>query len=317
MFKQDDPALSIADAADLIGDGGEDRPFEDRDGEEGDNDSAADDDQADASDDQNADDADTGGDDDASTATPAFWTAEDKAWFAEQPPEVRARILGYEKNRDQATSRALRGFAEARKGAEVQAHQLASLRGGVGQALAQAQARHAASGWEGIDWARWARENPAQALQGKIQHEQEQGELQRLHTARQVADDQAFKAYVREEGQRLVQTAPELANDTAKRQEVGRWLLDQGYPPETLRGVGALDLAVAHKAMQWDRADTALKSKAGARNSDGSVRGRTVRATAAASTPTPKRKAQEASSRFASSRSKDDAVALLNLRGPG
>ncbi len=307
------PALSIDDATHLIADGA--LP---------DDQDEAIDDNEDAGDEADASDAadDTGDTDDEPTATPPFWTAEDKAWFADQPSEVRARILSYEKNRDQATSRALRGFAEARKGAEAEAQQLASMHTGVGQALAQAQARHAASGWHGIDWVRWARENPGQALQGKIQYEQEQGELQRLNAARQVAHDQAFKAYVSEEGRKLVHTAPELANDPAKRQEVGRWLLDQGYGPQTLRGVGALDLAVAHKAMQWDRADAALKSGAQARNSDGrpnsaKIGGRTVRATAAAQAPSSKRTAQEASSRFAQSRTKNDAIALLNARGNG
>jgi hypothetical protein len=309
-----DAPLSIAQAASLIG--GEEGAHDPSDvagapGPTGDDDAHAPEAEGDAG---HADeDADT-----PSVATaPPFWSAEDKAWFAEQPPEVQAKVLGYEKNRDQATSRALREFAEARKGAHAEASQLAALRGGVDKLLGEASTRHASSGWEGIDWVRWARENPAQALQGKIQYEQEQAELQRLSAAKHTADDQAFKAYVAEEGAKLSQVAPDLFRDQAKRQEVGRWLVEQGYPPQVLRGVGALDLTIARKAMQWDRADAALKAPKDQNRNAGQAPGRAVRATAAPAAPSHKRTAQDASNRFSQSRSKDDAIALLNARGNG
>jgi hypothetical protein len=69
--------------------------------------------------------------------------------------------------------------------------------------------------------------------------------------------------------------------------------------------------------MLWDRAGAALKSQRENTKPPGQGAGRTVRATAAASPPSSKHKAQEASSRFAQTRTKDDAIALLNARGNG
>jgi hypothetical protein len=247
----------------------------------------------------------------AEATAPESWSAKDKAWFDCQPPEVRERIAAYDATREAAAAKARNEAARAREAADAEARTLADARGEVERLLGEAAQRHAGSNWQGVDWARWAELDPAAALQGRIRFEQEQAELQRLTAASRTAHDQAFRSYVADEGKKLAELAPDLASDDGKRAEVGRWLIDQGYSPETLRGVSARDLVTARKAMLWDRAEAALKSPKPAPTRQGS---RPVRASAAPAPSTPARKAQEAHNRFAQTRTLDDAIAVLNAR---
>ncbi len=258
-------------------------------------------------------------DEDAEVAPPPFWRAQDKAWFAEQPPEVKDRILAYEKHRDAATARALREAAEARKAARAEAQALAGRGGEIAQLAHEARAAFAQSDWDSIDWIAWAETDPQGALRGKLQYEAEREQLQRLDAARQAAEDQAFRSYVEEQAQALHALAPELAADETRRRDVGLYLLGQGYGPETLRGVSALDLSLAQKAMLWDRANDQLRAGA-APGAQGRARtpqpaSRAVRPGAAAATPSTRRQTEEASTRFAQTRSKEDAIRLLTMRG--
>jgi hypothetical protein len=248
-------------------------------------------------------------------APPPFWSAEDKAWFAEQAPEAQAKLLAYEKNRDAATSRALQEAAEARKAARAEAQALAQHRDAIEQLAAEAAAAFAENDWDSVDWAAWVEEDPQAALAGKLRYDAEREQLQRLSAAKQMAEDQAFRTYVAEQAQALEALAPELARDDGRRREVGLYLVDQGYPVDALKGVGALDLIVAHKAMLWDRANATLKSPRRQNDADLRPPARPLRPGAAAHTPSTRREAEEAKSRFAQSRSRDDAVRLLNLRG--
>lgn len=241
---------------------------------------------------------------------PASLSEEDRAWFAAQPDEVRERVLAWEAARNEAAAAAKAEAAKSKAAAEAEAKALADARGEIDRLLGEAQRRLGESGWEGIDWARWAAEDPAAALQGRIRFEQEQGEARRLAVAGRAAHDQAFRAFVAGEETRLAELAPDLASDTGKRGEIATYLAGQGYPAEALRNVSARDVVMARKAMLWDRAEAALKApKLPAQPAPAS---KPVRASAKAPAVTPQRRAAEANSRFAQTRALDDAVAVLN-----
>jgi hypothetical protein len=102
----------------------------------------------------------------------------------------------------------------------------------------------------------------------------------------------------------------------ARRTEVTHYLHGCGVTPGALFHISALELSLARKAMLWDRAQ-AKAGKPAFRPRPVPPAGQPLsRGGASAGTVDPKaRSAAQARSRFAKSRSVEDAVALLNAQG--
>jgi len=97
---------------------------------------------------------------------------------------------------------------------------------------------------------------------------------------------------------------------------LARYLHGKGVPPDALVQISALEMSLARKAMLWDQA----QAKAGTSNSTPrpgpSATRSLARGGASAGPVDPKvRRTAQARSRFAKSRSVEDAVALLNAQG--
>lgn len=279
-------------------------------------------------------------------AAPQFWTADDKAWFAGQPPKDQERILAYERNRDTATATAIQRSAEAQRQAQAAAQQLSqvaeraqaalavnvappvetqTIRGIINQATGQPMT------WGEMTaetWAATEAADPALAgsLRATFEHltRQRDAQIQGVRRAQEEAAAEThnvqLKAYVQAEQGKLAQLNPELATDQAKRNEVAKYLLadlpeGERYTADELGNIGARDMVIARKAMLYDRAVAAMKaSKSTTTTQARPVPGKSVRPGAASGVAPAKRAATEAADRFAKAPTKEAAMALLNTR---
>lgn len=248
-------------------------------------------------------------------AAPESWDAEARAKFATLPADLQQLVADRDAEAKRATSRAMTEASEAKKRAETEASGIAQYKAALDQLIPNAQ-RTFADKWADVDWVRWASEDPAAAQIGRFQFEQEQGELARLKAVHQQTEQVQFAKFLEAEEGRLKEIAPQLADPKegpAKRKAVAEYLTSQGIQSEALRGVSAVEMSIAHKAMLWDQAQAAAKAPkpaATAKPAPAPARP-TVKPAAAQPGSSPQRNAFQAQNRFAQTRSVDDAVALL------
>lgn len=239
---------------------------------------------------------------------PSFWDAEAKAKFAELPPEHQAIVAAQAGKQATEASKAIQQAAEARKAAESQASKVNDLAAALNDFLPKAVETFQGK-WDGVDWVRWAQEDPTAAFQGKLQYEADQAELQRLNDAKDKADKLALEHFVTEQYAKLPELAPELVDPKtgqATRAELAKYLVDHGVDRAQLPHVSAVEMSIAHKAMLYD------KLKASPPKVQPKTPSPATRAVAKpAAAVTPQNRNATVANRFAQTRSVDDAVALL------
>lgn len=271
---------------------------------------------------------------------PPFWKPEHKEVFAKLPAEAQEAIKAYDQQREATVRGSMLQAAEARKSFDAQAAELAKLAPQVAAVADEAQAmfERPVEGltdsqgnaikpmpWSQIDFDAWHKQDPLAASVAWTRFQSETATLARIKAASQVsqkqAQDQAFGAYIADQTQALQVLNPDLASDPGKRAAIGKHLIERGYTPDVLRGIGALDLDVAYDAMRWRELQARAKTapRAGAQPPrTAQAQSRTVRPSAAVpAVPSQKRAATEAANRFAQTGNIDDAVAALNARGSG
>lgn len=267
-------------------------------------DSEADRDEATAADDESDDDTEA---DDQPIQPPHSWGKEDAEWFATLPRQAQEKIVSRENERDRAVSQKLNEAAETRKAAEEASSKLAQYAQAFDQIAAQAQQRFADK-WANTDWQKLASDNPADYVRAKAEYEADQQTLQQTQQAQQAAEMQAHQQFLQREGERLKEIAPELTKPENK-QALGKYLTDQGVPPESLKWASADELALAYKAMRYDQlhAQPAKPKPVEKKPAPKAVK-------PAAEAKTKPRKAQardSAMKRLAQTGSVDDAVAAI------
>lgn len=194
-------------------------------------------------------------------AAPDKWDAEDKAWFAEQSPEVQSKILEQEAKREAVLAKArVKASEEARKEVEGQISEVVavaeSLKEWVPKAVAAFQQDYGEPDWK----ATLERYGPEQTMQMKFEYEERQSQLRQVVEAQKRAEDLARKEYERAEAQKLVELAPELASDAARQKELAGYLLTSGAKQEDLDTVPAWAVVLLNKAFLYDKAQAAAKA---------------------------------------------------------
>jgi hypothetical protein len=251
---------------------------------------------------------------------PHYWTAEEKARFAELPPELQAVVARNEADRERAVQKAQREAVEARKAAEAEAASIKGFAEQIGSVVERAKAQHSrvvpelGMTWEQVDWPAWFQQDRETAAAFRAQYDAEREDLQRLEASRQQTQAVAFQQFLQAESAKLPELCPDLVDPTEgprRKAAVAQFLGERGVPQDQLAGIDAVSLSIAYDAMRWRDA----QAKAQARPQPRPPAVRPVRPAAPAQTSTPQRQADQARNRFAQTRSVDDAVALLNLRG--
>lgn len=251
---------------------------------------------------------------------PKYWSKDAKARFAELDPDLQAVVLSQEGPREAAAAKAKADAAQVKQAAETEmagVHALAQqLHGWLPQAMQALHARWGAN----PDWVAYAERHGAEAMSiAKARHEAERGQLARVAQAAAAAEARSHQAYVAGEFQKLKGLDPELCDPKRGdelRAEVSRYLQGRNVHPRALLKISAIEMSIARKAMLWDQAQAKAANPRPAPRADVPVTRPLARGGAAAGPVDPKaRRAQAAKTRFAKSRSIEDAVALLNAQG--
>lgn len=255
---------------------------------------------------------------------PLYWKPEAKEAFAKLDPALQAEILAQEGPREEAASKAKAEAKAQVEAAQKEVESIQKLAAHLNDFLPQAlQTFQSRWGQGEPDWAAVAEEHGTdKAFQLKTQYDRETAQLKQLQETAQKTAQEAHTAFVQSEWKVLAEIAPELAPDVSdvakghdKREGVTKYLVNQGVPVEAIKNISAREMLIAHKAMLWDQAQTALKAKPAAPKPAAPPPKAIARPSAGQTHVPPKVAALKAADRALSkSGSIEDAVALLNLR---
>lgn len=257
---------------------------------------------------------------DADAATPRldpprWWNKDAKQRFASLPPELQAVVHQQEENRERVVQKARQDAAEARKLAEAHTAEMGQ-RLQLLDRLAPDAAQLFAGRWANVDWSRLPDQVGAEeAFKLKAQYEKERDTMRALNAVQQAAQEESFRNFVATESEKLRTVAPELADEkegASRKQELGRFLLAQGFAPDRIQYMSADEAAIAYDAMRWRQAQS--KAQALVKKQPAQPAKPPVKPTAAART-SQTRGADDAARRLKATGRIDDAIALLNARG--
>lgn len=265
---------------------------------------------------------------------PHFWTAEEKEAFAKLPPELQNVVLKKAKDGEAVVSKAQMTASEAAKAAETarvaadaKVAETTALIARVNEVLPKAEAA-ARSKWDGIDWVRWARENPGDYTAGKAEYDADMLVIQQLKAVKDDADKKAEtdranaetarrQEWANSEAAILAKQIPDLADPAKSKPLTDRiiaYAKAQGYTDQEIGNASAKEWVLAHRAMLADEAKSSLT---------------TPKPTPTPTTPKPAVRpggaqtrsqatsAEAAKGALAKSGKTDDAVALLLARMKG
>jgi len=254
---------------------------------------------------------------------PRSWDADARAAFAKLPPDIQQTIAVRESQRDRAVSKAQQEAGDARRRAEQEADEIGQLKGQLDQLIRRGQATFQDR------WADFEQNFPAlvdqfgaeQALKWRAERDHELSELARLNAAHQQTAQHERARFIATESQRLTELQPELTDPKtggARRESLARWLIEQGVPQAVIPELDARTVALAYDAMRFRQgADKVQEARLRPNSDPNRPSARPGAKPGAAQAARPQHRTVEtAKTRFAQSRSVDDAVALLNARRP-
>lgn len=245
---------------------------------------------------------------------PQWWDAEDKATFATLTPEQQAVIRKQEDKREAIVAKTKAEAAEARKTFDGEVQGLKTFAEQIGEFLPKAVETFK-SRWEDVDWQAWADQDPQAALKGQLQMQAEQAELMKISQAKEQAEQASRQAFMREQSEALKELAPDLYSNPVKRREVGEYLVKAGIPQSNLNDVGAVEMTIAHKAMLWDQSQSKAKAAVIPLKPKPAVAKTVAPVAAPTRSNSQQRDVDRIANRFAQTKSREDAVALMIAKG--
>lgn len=248
---------------------------------------------------------------------PHFWDAAAKSRFAQLPPDLQAVVMEQERNREAFKSRAVEEAAKARKEAEGRASQLTQLSEQLSAVRDQTQAIFK-DRWSEVNWVELAGQVSAEQYNAlKAQYEAEQTQAQKATQAAQVAEQEAFKEYLRSESAKLPDLVPDFADPKdgqARYQRVAQFAVERGFAPDEFRRASAVELSILYDAMRYREAEATAKAAATGQRTKSPAAAppsRAIRPTAAPRQSSQTQQAISVQNRFNAKPSVDNAVALL------
>lgn len=245
---------------------------------------------------------------------PKYWSKDAKEAFAKLPADLQAVVLAQEGPREEAAAKAKAEAAAKIQAADAEVSKVAQLAEKLGEFLPQAIETFATRWGSDPDWVAYAQEHGAEAMTlAKAQHEAELKSLQKLSEAKQEADEQAHRAFVKAEFEKLAVVAPDLVDPekgAERRQQTTKYLIEAGVDRDSLKNISAAEMSIAYDAMRWRQAQARLKAGPTPKPVPAAKPAPARPAAAQSQTPT-QRSAQQIANRFAQTKSFDDAVALL------
>lgn len=279
---------------------------------------------ADGDDDEEAEEApDVDDEDDEKTVeagtleAPQFWDAEDKAWFAALDANAQAKILKQEAKREAVVQKAKSEAQASRKAADDERQGVQSVKAALETALPQVVAAfNEYWGPQGFDLEANVKEYGAEtALLLQDRYQKESKALSEVLVAKEKAELDQKLTFQREQRELLKEVCPELVDPKDGKQrekELAGYLIENGAGPDDLTMIPAWAVKIALNGMKYERAQAAAiarKTEPKPAPTPG------AKPSASAPVPSQTRTVQKAQNRFAQTRSIDDAVAVLDLKG--
>lgn len=202
---------------------------------------------------------------------PASWKAADKELFKTLPREAQQRIAEREREREQATNRALQEAAEKRKATEAERTAYENERQRYAQqlnTLVPLLQQQFQGKWANIDWVKLARDNPAEAVALREERDAEYIKLQhalaeqhRLRTQEQETQKAQLREVAQREFESLLDKRPELKDRSALEKfhrDIRDYAVSIGYKPEEYdNNIDHRNVLILEKAMLYDKAQKA------------------------------------------------------------
>lgn len=242
---------------------------------------------------------------------PASWSAADKKTWAKLTPEVQAVVAKREADRDRAVS-----VANQEKGELTRVLTQVAERY---QEQAPLLADQFSQRWGGIDWVKFARDDPDNCQVYRAEMEAERERLDRFNAETKRVSDLAYQRFLADEGEKLRSVAPDLADPDKgpdRRRRVAEFLVKQGFEPERLRYATAAELSIAQDAMKWReaQADAQRRASLPKKQPAAAPPPKPIASNGAGTAAPPQRALQGLETKLTKSGSLDDAVSLLLAR---
>lgn len=258
------------------------------------------------------------GEDQAAQAVdaPQFWSKEAKDNFATLPPETQQFLVEQDKAAQKAISAKFEEAAAARKAAETQAEALSGLAGKLTEAATLAEETFG-NKWRGMTnevWLQLSRADPAQYTELRAQYDYEQNALQQANAAKEAAARVERQNWLKAQAEELKTYAPELTDPVKgkeKFQKTLEYLKSRGAKEQDLGDVSAAVMALAYDSMQLHE----LRKNAPKPTPKPTPKPGLVPAASVAAAPPKQRELQVLENRFAQTKDRGDAVALLMKKG--
>lgn len=256
---------------------------------------------------------------------PRSWTADEQARFRELPPELQHVVARRESERDTAISTRMSQLAEQRKAIEAEAVQATQLQTQYAQTLQVliGQSFPELQQLEQVDLARLADTDPTEAMRLTLKRD---GLRQRVnfmvgqyqHAEAQKAQQMQgqYQARLADEYQRLIEEVPEFNDPTKARaivEDITTTMSKYGFNPQELAVVAdARVVKVMARLAELEKRDAARKSAMGKKGGAPAPKVLTQNAAPSRETNVNK-KLDEQRSRFAKSKSREDAARLIEM----
>lgn len=276
---------------------------------------------------------DVGDGDAGDDPAPDFWSAEDKAWWKQIPPEARPLIKKYEQQRIEFANRKAQEAAETSKKAMEEATKYgatAEQHAAWWQQNAQKFEQTFIDRWKGVDFNKLSAENPAEWARLSQLRQDEHAMLTQAATqaqqSQQIAQTrqkQAFEESKVAEHAKVAAKLPEYFGTPEKAaktyEDMGKYLFSKGIPAERINTIHeAPIIEMALKAMLYERAQTKASSvtSSGAPNNPGNAAPKRIEPGPAQQRGNRNSEAiRQVGERFRKSADISDASELIRLRG--
>ena len=248
---------------------------------------------------------------------PQSWSKEDREAWADLTPKAREVVLRREKDRDTAVAKFAQQTTEAVKAVQAIAQRTQEIETLATDAF-EAKWQEKTKG--PISWSNWlaqaqSQDEFQQIMLQKAQYDAEKADLERAKKYAEEQSELSYRAFIAEQSQELPKVAPELADPekgAERRAKVFKHLEERGFPPEVLKHVSAIELAVAYDAMRFREMDAKAKTQAAApRKTQPTPPAKPVKPTGTGSV-SPQRNLQALSQKLTKTGTLDAFVELMN-----
>lgn len=246
---------------------------------------------------------------------PEWWDAEAKAHFADLTPEAQAVVRDQESKREAVVQKVKAQAAEVAALAKQDVHTAKALAERLAAALPDQRQQFDAY-YGDIDWQAYADQDPGAAQKDWFAYQEGLRYFDTAETAKAEAEALARQNFMREQGQRLHEIAPELAGSPETIKALVEYLPKTGLPAEAIMQASAEELVILNESRLY----RAMMAKAAAKTTTPPQKS-TVPArvppqgAARTAQPAKQREAQALHNRLSQTRDKDTAAKLIDTLG--